>query len=273
MRAALCLLPFLAAPAFADEPLTLPFAAEIGGQPLACGTDYAGLGTAGTGATPTDFRFFVSDVALIDAAGTEHPAELTEDGIWQSRGIALLDFEDGSGACSNGTPQTNTALKLTAPEAPEGGWQGVSFTVGLPPELNHADPVMAPSPLNLTSMFWSWQTGYTFLRLDLKTDAGPWFLHLGATMCAGDSPTSPPDAACRNPNAPRVVLKGPLDGATVVAAAGALVGAVDLSERPEKGMAGCMSMPGSAACAAAFPVMGLPYDDTPAAPQRLFSLR
>jgi len=115
----------LAAPA-AAEPLTIPFAAELGGKPFACGQDYAGLGATGTQATPADFRLFVTDVALIGADGKEVPVPLTDDGTWQSKGVAMLDFEDGSGACTNGNAFMNDKLTV---DAPKGDWTGLAFTM------------------------------------------------------------------------------------------------------------------------------------------------
>jgi len=53
--------------------------------------------------------------------------------------------------------------------APQGDYTGISFEVGVPFELNHADPTLAAPPMNLTSMFWNWRAGYRFMRVDLVT--------------------------------------------------------------------------------------------------------
>ena len=34
--------------------------------------------------------------------------------------------------------------------------------MGVPFESNHRDSTIAPSPLNITAMFWNWQGGYKF---------------------------------------------------------------------------------------------------------------
>ena len=56
MKKTLCALLFasaIAAPALADQPVTINFAGEIGGKPFACGETYSGLGATGASvATP-----------------------------------------------------------------------------------------------------------------------------------------------------------------------------------------------------------------------------
>lgn len=54
---------------------------------------------------------------------------LDQDGAWQLGDLALLDFEDASGACANGTAGMNTTLRGTVPE---GEYTGLSFTIGVP---------------------------------------------------------------------------------------------------------------------------------------------
>ena len=149
------------------QEVALNFAAYVGDAEFVCGESYENVGTAESTITPTDFRFYVSEVALIDEAGNAVPVELEQDGKWQYQNVALLDFEDGTSACSNGTAEMNT---LVTGMVPEGDYQSVQFTLGVPKSLNHDDASIAPSPLNLTSMWWNWQGGYKFLRTDLETD-------------------------------------------------------------------------------------------------------
>lgn len=147
--------------------VAIDFEAWVGDRQFACGESYEEVGTSGTTITPTDFRFYISDVTLIDENGNVVPVELEQDEQWQYQSTALLDFEDGSNGCDNGTPETNTTIVGTVPE---GNYQSLQFTLGVPEDLNHEDAAIAPSPLNLTSMWWNWQGGYKFLRLDLETD-------------------------------------------------------------------------------------------------------
>ena len=147
--------------------VAIDFEAVVGDREFACGESYEGIGTSESTVTPTDFRFYVSNVALVDEDGNAVPLELEQDGKWQYQNVALLDFEDGTSACDNGTAEMNTTVVGTVPE---GDYQGLQFTMGVPEDLNHEDAAIAPSPLNLTSMWWNWQGGYKFLRVDLETD-------------------------------------------------------------------------------------------------------
>ena len=149
------------------QEIAIDFEAWVGDREFACGESYEEVGVSESTITPTDFRFYVSEVALIDAEGNTIPLELEQDGKWQYENIALLDFEDGSSACDNGTVEMNTTVVGTVPE---GDYQSLQFTMGVPQNLNHEDAAIAPSPLNLTSMWWNWQGGYKFLRLDLETE-------------------------------------------------------------------------------------------------------
>ncbi|MEM8720705.1 MAG: MbnP family copper-binding protein [Cyanobacteria bacterium P01_G01_bin.39] len=165
--AAAVLLSCSAAPVLSQEEIAINFEAFVGESEFACGESYEEIGTGSSTITPTDFRFYVSDVALIDEDGNAVPLELEQDGKWQHQNVALLDFEDGTDSCDNGTPETRTQVVGTIPE---GDYESLSFTLGVPSQLNHNDAAIAPSPLNLTSMWWNWQGGYKFLRLDLETE-------------------------------------------------------------------------------------------------------
>ena len=147
--------------------VAIDFEAWVGEDEFACGESYEGIGVNESTITPTDFRFYVSDVALIDESGNAVTVELEQDGRWQYQNVALLDFEDGTNACDNGTPELNTTVVGTVPE---GDYQSLQFTMGVPQNLNHEDAAIAPSPLNLTSMWWNWQGGYKFLRVEMETE-------------------------------------------------------------------------------------------------------
>lgn len=147
--------------------VTINFEAWVGDEEFACGQSYDNVGISKSTVTPTDFRFYVSDVALVDEDGNAFPIELEQDGKWQYQNVALLDFEDGSNACDNGTAETRSMVVGTIPE---GDYTSLQFSLGVPKKLNHEDAAIAPSPLNLTSLWWNWQGGYKFLRVDLKPD-------------------------------------------------------------------------------------------------------
>ncbi|MBP8274149.1 MAG: metallo-mystery pair system four-Cys motif protein, partial [Acidobacteria bacterium] len=176
--AVMAVAPLFAAPQ--AVPVKIAFAAVVGDKPFACGQSYAGIGTTKSTITVSDFRMFISGVSLIDAAGKATPVALTQDGKWQNGEVALLDFENGTATCSNGTPDVNAEITGTVPA---GQYVGLRFDMGLPFDVNHRDPTKQPSPLNLTRLFWNWNGGYKFARIDMKTTGMPqgWVLHLGST--------------------------------------------------------------------------------------------
>jgi len=66
--------------------------------------------------------------------GKSIPVNLTQDGKWQYQNVALLDFENKSGGCANGTVETRNQIVGTIPK---GNYQGLQFTLGVPFNLNH----------------------------------------------------------------------------------------------------------------------------------------
>ena len=80
--------------------VSLRFRAVVDGAPFACGNSY--LDAAGVRFTPADLRAFVQDVSLLRADGAEQPVVLDVRPPWQEGTVALIDFEDGSGACAAG---------------------------------------------------------------------------------------------------------------------------------------------------------------------------
>ena len=262
---------------------TIRFTAEFGGTPFACGKSYR-LGTPPVAAMPTDLRFYVTGVELLRADGSAVPFMLAGDTTWQGQGVALLDFEDGTGPCAaGGSSATNTTLRGTAPA---GDYTGLRFVLGVPAAVNHQDAAIASEPLNVTAMFWNWQNGYKFLKADFNVSGRPmakpaaghvdssgFALHLGSTQCASAGPTQP-GTDCKNPNRPTITLSGfnPLRDTVVVDLAPVLQRA-DLRRNTPKTPAGCMSFPGDPECRVVLPPMGVPYADVPAGQQRLFTAR
>lgn len=244
--------------------VTIELAARVGGEPAACGRSYD-VGATPSAWTLEDFRLFVHDVRLVTEDGREVPVALTQD-EWQLEDLALLDFESGGAGCPSGTEATNTSIRGTVPEA--GPFTGVRFTVGVPFERNHADVSTAPAPLSSTAMFWSWQGGYKFIRIDGRSEAldGGFFLHLGSTGCDGD-PLTGGVTRCDAANRMEVSLDGidPLTQTVVVDAAEVFSG----SDLTSNEMApGCMSGPMDPECPAIFERLGLAAGST----QRLFSV-
>lgn len=251
--------------------VSIPFAAAVNGAPFACGQTFDGVGSNATTITPVDFRFYVHDVVLLEADGTERAVTLSDDGTWQRDGVALLDFEDGSGPCVNGTSATRTVVEGTV-EA--GSYTGIRFTLGVPERLNHADQTTAAAPLDLTALFWSWNAGYKFARIDHTSDAQPegWFVHLGSTGCEPVGDPTTPATACANPHRPTVTLTGfDLESEEIVADYGALLANSDLAVN--EGAKGCMSFPGDPQCPAVMNAFGLDYEGSVSTGQSFFSVR
>ncbi|MEZ5796773.1 MAG: metallo-mystery pair system four-Cys motif protein [Paracoccaceae bacterium] len=279
----------VATPALADMSVSIPFAAEIGGKPISCAETYAGLGSTAAEAQVVDFRLFVSEAALVKADGSLQTLALEQDGQWQLDTLALLDFEDASGACANGTAGVNTTLRGTVPD---GEYSGLVFTIGVPFAQNHGDPTVSAAPLNTTAMFWNWQGGYKFVRIDLVptammgmteaagSDAGAghgaakgWFLHLGSTMCEAASKTEAPKA-CANENRMAIRLDGfDLSANTVVIDPAPVLAEADLTVNAPETSPGCMSFLKDADCMTVMGKLGLPYMGVPAGTQTLVSMR
>lgn len=247
----------------ARQPVTLTFQPLVGTSPFACGQSYPGVGTASTQVQPSDFRLYVHNVRLIDGSGAERPLTLDQDQLWQYQDVALLDFEDKTAPC-DGTTATNFTVRGQA-EVGSGGYTGLRFVVGIPPALNHGNQATAPSPLNLSGMFWSWEAGYKFLRTEGKSDAGAaaFLMHLGSTGCAN---TPSGETECANLNTPEVALAGfdPQKNRVGVDLAELLAGS-DLSA----GMS-CHSEAKPERCGAAFQHLGLPLAGTAAGTQTFF---
>lgn len=243
------------ADAFDGVPVTLRFDGRVGDEVFACGGSYEGIGVSATTLETHDFRFFVHALELVRADGTRAPVRLTQDGMWQLENVALLDFEDGSGPCEGGNPQLNSQVVGTVAE---GDYVGVRFLLGVPFELNHADHVVAPPPLNLTSMFWSWNGGYKFFRFDGATTGQPDGLrvHLGSTGCEADPGGEV--TSCARPNRAEVVLDGfDPQSSTIVADLARLFAESDLDTNATSTPPGCMGSPSDMDCAPIFTTLGL----------------
>ena len=236
------------------RPVTLQFAARVGDADFACGTAYEGIGTSASPLVPSDFRFYVSDISLVSPSGQRTPLLLEQDGVWQHQGVALLDFENGSGPCGNGNQATNTAVRGTAAA---GVYTGVEFTLGVPFALNHGDASTAPSPLNFTAMFWSWQSGYKFLRVDTADDK--FRAHIGSTGCQSAGPSRPP-SSCDAPNRATVTLTGfDPERSVIVADLKALLAGNDIDQNQPGTPPGCMSDPADSDCGPLFAAAGVAF--------------
>ena len=261
------------------------------------------MGLSQSTLTPKDFRMYVNGVELLKANGEAVPMTLEQDGRWQHQTLALLDFEDKTGDCESGTAETRFAVTGTVPK---GAYTGVRFKLGVPFEMNHQDASQAPSPLNLTSMFWVWRFGYKFARIDFATTGIPqgYFIHLGSTGCTGVAATKAAEAdeahgemhvhhvghaddagdageesnttaplACSAPNQGTITLNNfnPATD-TVVADLGELLKETDVDVNMPDTASGCMSGADDSDCQRILPALGVPFNGI-APQQRFFKVR
>jgi len=158
-----------------------------------------GSSTTDVRVSKRDLKLYVHDIELLDENQRPHPLVLTSRAPWQNDRVALIDL---AGAGAQSTTVTGTVA------APAARYSGIRFTVGVPFDLNHGNPLTAGAPLDRGDMFWAWQSGHKFLRVDFATDAQQWSFHLGSTGCSSASALRPPQRACAQPNLIRIELAG-----------------------------------------------------------------
>jgi uncharacterized repeat protein (TIGR04052 family) len=170
----------------------------------------------------------------------------------------------------NGTEPTRDVVEGSVPA---GQYVGVRFDLGLPFDKNHKEPTLQPSPLNLSRLFWSWNGGYKFMRLDLRTTGQPkgWMLHLGSTGCTpGDTPTTVP-TSCARPNRATIDLRD-FDAATDVVEIDVkrLLATSNVDTNTADTPTGCMSGPRDPECAPLLAQFGVPVTPEEPATQTVF---
>jgi uncharacterized repeat protein (TIGR04052 family) len=254
----------------AGDAVSIRFALEAAGRPVACGDTIGGLGAPAAEARLTDARFYVHDVALIDERGGRVPLVLDRTPS-QFAGVALVDFGAAAQDCAHGVAASDVTGRV-----PPGRYTGLAFTIGVPVtgidadgrerSLNHSAYGAVPSPLDIVAMGWNWQAGRKFMKIEVDPLGGvrkpdgrtlpTWPVHLGSTGCKGN-PVDGQTVSCDNPNRIPVVLAA-FDPRSdrVVLDLGALFAGSDLT-RDAGGAAGCMSGPTDPECAAVFGQLGL----------------
>ncbi len=229
--------------------LSIEFAAVAGSTPVKCGSVVSGLGSGSVDAQVKDLRFYVSNVKLLKADGSEVALTLAANDDWNltkdGQSVSLIDLEDASGSCSAGTAATNTSIKGTVPA---GSYVGIALTIGVPFALNHSDYATATKPLDVQAMAWSWQSGRKFAKIELTDpngSSGSWTaktfnIHLGSTGCTGN-PANGETVSCVAPNRASVRLAS-FDASTQKIAVDiqALLAGNDIT-RNAAGASGCMS--------------------------------
>lgn len=251
-----------AAPGDSLAPFTLRFRATVDADAFQCGKTYTNIGTTKASVSASDFRFYVHDIRLVNAKGDTVRASLAPVTPWADKDVALLDFEDGTGACSNGTPELRQEVALLAPADT---YRGVIFALGVPFTRNHGDMTAQGAPLSLSRLFWSWNAGHKFLRIDMRATQGDsaataWVVHLGSAGCTGASSAASAPTQCTNANRAQVQLANfDLTSDVVVADLAALLARADVRRNQPQTAAGCMSAPNDADCGGLFASLGLSH--------------
>ena len=169
-----------------QSPAPLQLQLQWQGQPLRCDSNLTLNGQT--------FQLAQLQLFLSDFSQTK-PIALTP-GPYSNDRLVLLGID----CQSNDAGQWQIPLASALTKGP------LSFSLGVPPDLNHQNPLVAQAPLQQTDMHWSWQHGYKFLRLDL-TGSANWSLHLGSTGCSGPSVMRAPTTPCQQPNQLQVSLQ------------------------------------------------------------------
>lgn len=170
-------------------------------------------------------QFYLMDVAVLDK----------EQQRYQVPGLYYLGI-----VCDS---ESERQLAIKTP-IPEDEIQELEFHIGVPFELNHANPLTLASPLGRSDMFWSWQLGHKFFRLDLSRKlGGGWAFHLGSTGCESPSKVRAPKAPCRFPNRAKVRIKRTKGQNLLVLSLDQLLTVEELSDKTR-----CMSFPDIASC-------------------------
>ncbi len=254
------------------QEVTIQFKWMVGDKAFSCTDTYENIGTNKDKIKPLDFRFYIHNIRLVTSDDKEVALTLTQDEKWQYQNLVLLDFEDKQGTCTQGTTETNTMVQGTV----EGGgsFKAIKFVLGIPFEMNHQDVTKAPSPLNVTPLFWNWQGGYRFMKIDIQAEGAEkmFRMHLGSTNCEGSDTNV---TGCKRPNRVEITLNNfdPAQNAISFDLA-KLFANSEVNKNTEGTALGCMSFPEDPDCNALFTNLGLKYgsDDTDPSTQTSFAV-
>jgi uncharacterized repeat protein (TIGR04052 family) len=202
------------------QAVEIRFATVAGGTPVNCSTaSIPSLGSTNATGRLKDARFYIMNVSLVRADGSEEPLRLPVNDNWNATNgnerVTLIDLEDKTGAC-DGTTETNPSVKGTVPA---GIYVGVKMTMGVPFVLNHTNqgaglevtPAVVNNAVN-PGMAWAWAGGRKFAKIEVTDTlasspagtAGKWTapvfnVHIGSTGCTGTNPAAGQVDRCSGP--------------------------------------------------------------------------
>jgi uncharacterized repeat protein (TIGR04052 family) len=143
----------------------------------------------------TQLQFFISAIELKNNQGVWQKATLLKS-AFQTYNVALLGEQ-----CSNINAKNNANWLLKFNDKTNlANITSIRFDLGLPFAINHLNPLTQESPLNIPTMFWGWQKGHKFLRLEMASSNNNWLFHLGSVGCKAASPLRAPKQECLYPN-------------------------------------------------------------------------
>jgi uncharacterized repeat protein (TIGR04052 family) len=144
-------------------------------------------------------QFYIHGVEVKTEENGWQPWQMTTNPN-QASNVALLGE-----ICNENTEASNWQLELVYLDY-SANITDIRFTLGVPFELNHLNPLTQPSPINDSSMFWGWRGGHKFMRVELVSQDDDWLFHLGSIGCKASSPVRAPKTECLYPNRVSVSL-------------------------------------------------------------------
>jgi uncharacterized repeat protein (TIGR04052 family) len=144
-------------------------------------------------------QFYIHGVEVNTSKNGWQPWMMTTNSN-QASNVALLGEK-----CNENQGSSNWELELVSLDSSV-EITDIRFTLGVPFELNHLNPLTQPSPINDSSMFWGWRGGHKFMRVELVSQDDDWLFHLGSTGCKALSPVRAPKSECLHPNRVKVSL-------------------------------------------------------------------
>lgn len=120
------------------------------------------------------FRYYVSHVRVIGPNGPADAVLADANGVPLDYGVALVDLA---------VPESAQLHLLMPP----GHYDRMALSIGVPEHcadgvglLNHENASEQAPPLDVDSdMYWGWDPGYTFLKIEGHTDGRGFLFHLG----------------------------------------------------------------------------------------------
>jgi hypothetical protein len=112
---------------------------------------------AGESFTASMFKYYISNIRLVDASGTLHPVP---------ESYFLVD------------QATTSSMTLELKDIDAGTYTGIKFILGVDSARNCSGAQTgALDPIN--GMFWTWNTGYIFMKLEGDCPQGFFEYHIG----------------------------------------------------------------------------------------------